>query len=87
VSLVKTMLVEWHGGSSCALCGKEIGEIHWVEHKPALMTPDRRTVEWDDVAPENLSDVIATHNRVCWSCHIAGALRERFPGLAAEPRA
>jgi len=82
--LVRTMLVEWYQGSSCAFCGKDIGEIHWVEHKPALLTPDRRTVEWDEVPPETLPEVLATHQRVCWNCHIANSFRERFPGLVTD---
>ncbi len=82
--LVRTMLVEWYQGSACALCGREIGEIHWVEHKPALLTPDRRTVEWDEVTPESLPRVLATHQRVCWNCHVANSFRERFPGLVTD---
>src|SRR5512147_927331 len=31
----RTLLVDWYRGSSCALCGKAIGRLHWVEHKPA----------------------------------------------------
>ena len=47
--LIKTTLVEWYQGSTCALCGRDIGEVHWVEHKPALLTPGRETVEWNQV--------------------------------------
>ena len=85
--LVKTMLVEWYRGTSCALCGTEIGEIHWVEHKPALLTPERKTVEWDEISPESLPAVLATHQRVCWNCHLTSAFRERFPGFAAKGQA
>lgn len=81
--VVRTMLVDWYQGASCALCGRGIGEVHWVEHKPALLTPDRETVEWEDVTPETLERVLATHQRVCWSCHAANAWRERFPGFRA----
>jgi hypothetical protein len=83
--LVKTTLVEWYRGSTCALCGKDIGELHWVEHRPALMTPGRETVEWNSVTPEALPRVLATHQRVCWKCHVANSLRERLPGLVEEP--
>ncbi len=84
--VVRTMLVDWYQGSACALCGRDIGEIHWVEHKPALLTPDRRTVEWDEVPPETLRQVLDTHQRVCWNCHIANSFRERFPGLVTDRR-
>ena len=83
--VVRTMLVDWYEGSDCALCGKAIGKIHWVEHKPALLTPGRETVEWNAVTPEALARVLATHRRVCWRCHVSNSLRERLPGLVIEP--
>ena len=82
--LVRTTLVEWYRGSTCALCGREIGEVHWVEHRPALLTPGRETIEWSQVPAEGLPGVLATHQRVCWNCHVSNALRERLPGLAIE---
>jgi hypothetical protein len=82
--LVRTALVDWYRGSTCALCGREIGEVHWVEHKPALLTPGRETIEWSEVTAENLDRVLATHQRVCWTCHVSNALRERLPGLVIE---
>ena len=83
--VVKTTLVDWYRGSACALCGREIGEVHWVEHKPALLTPHRETIEWSDVSAETLPQVLATHQRVCWTCHVSNTLRERLPGLVIEP--
>ncbi len=82
--LIKTTLVEWHRSSTCALCGKEIGEVHWVEHRPALLTPGRETVEWSAVSANGLPLILATHRRVCWSCHVSNALHEWLPGLGIE---
>jgi hypothetical protein len=82
--LVRIMLAEWYRGSTCAFCQKEIPEIHWSDNKPALLTPDRKTLEWDEVRPEDLPRVFATHQRVCWNCHIAQSFRAQFPGLAIE---
>jgi len=82
--LVRNMLTEWYRGSTCAFCRKEIPEIHWSDHKPALLTPDRKTLEWHEVRPEDLPRVFATHQRVCWNCHIAQSFRAQFPGLAVE---
>lgn len=85
--LVKTTLVEWYRGSTCAVCGKEIGEVHWVEHEPALLTPGRETVEWNQVSAGDVVRRLATHQRVCWTCHLSNAWRERLPGLAnREPQ-
>jgi hypothetical protein len=82
--LVRTMLVEWYRGSTCAFCRREIPEIHWSDRKPALLTPERQTIEWSDVRPKDLPRVFATHQRVCWDCHIAQSFRARFPGLAVD---
>jgi hypothetical protein len=82
--LVRNMLIEWYRGADCAFCRKEIPEIHWSDHKPALRTPEGRTIEWSDVRPEDLPRVLATHERVCWNCHIAQSFRAQFPGLAVE---
>lgn len=82
--LIKTTLVNWYRGSTCALCGRAIGEVHWVEHKPALLTPGRETVEWNTVLADDLPRLLATHQRVCWSCHVSKALQERLPGFTIE---
>jgi hypothetical protein len=82
--LVRTRLTRWYEGSRCELCGRDIGEIHWGDHRPALMTPDRRTLEWDEVRPEALAEVLATHHRVCWDCHMAESFRTRHPDLVID---
>ena len=82
--LVRNMLIEWYQGSTCAFCREQIPEIHWSDHKPALVTPDGATIEWHEVRPEDLPRVFATHQRVCWNCHIAQTFRAKFPGLAVE---
>jgi len=81
--LVRNILVHWYDGASCALCGKKIA-IHWGDNKPALLTPERKTIEWDEVRPETLPAVLATHGRVCWSCHVANTFHDQFPDLVTE---
>ena len=82
--VLRTTLVDWYRKANCAICGREIGEVHWVEYKPALLTPQRKTIEWDEVTPENLDEVLKTHQRVCWRCHVVNAWRDRFPGFCAD---
>jgi hypothetical protein len=77
--LVRTMLDEWYQGASCALCHKEIGEINWFKHRPAFMSPDRKTAEWDEIRAEDLPEVLATHYPVCWDCHIIETVRRKYP--------
>ena len=82
--VLQTTLVDWYQRTDCAICGREIGKVHWVEYKPALLTPERKTIEWEDVTPENLAEVLKTHQRVCWRCHAVNAWRDRFPGFDAD---
>ena len=50
--LVRSILTKWYAGRSCAICGNPIGEIHWAGHRPSLLSPERRTVEWTEIARE-----------------------------------
>ena len=77
--LVRNILAHWYDGASCAICGQPIPAIHGFDNKPALLAPDGKTVEWDDVAPERLPAVLSTHYAVCWNCHIAKTFHDQFP--------
>jgi hypothetical protein len=70
---------EWFEGRNCAYCGKAIGEIHWHDHPPALLSPEHRTTLWNKIAPENLAKTLENHAPVCWSCHMAETFRRNFP--------
>jgi len=72
--LVRHILTQWYQGKTCALCGKPIGEIQWVEHKPALLNAEHRTIEWRDVRAADVPDVLASHRPVCWNCHIVNRM-------------
>ncbi len=82
--LLKNMLIRWYAGKTCAVCGKPVGEIQWHEHKPALLSPDHKTVEWFEFRPEKVGEVLATHRPVCWDCHIASTFRREHPELVVD---
>jgi len=71
---------QWFRGRSCAYCHRPIEQIHWHDHRPALLSPDKKTIQWNDVPPERLPEVFETHSPVCWSCHIAETFRRQHPG-------
>ncbi len=48
------------------------------------MGPDRRTLEWEEIAAESLPALLETHHRICWSCHVALSFRARFPDLVLD---
>jgi len=82
--LVRTHVTRWYADKACALCGTALGAIEWTEHKPAVMTPSGRTLEWRDIRPETLPDVLATHTAICWDCHVAETFRRARPDLVID---
>jgi hypothetical protein len=86
--LARAMLSSWYRGKSCVTCGRALGEIDWMERKPALMSPEGPTVEWHEVPAERLPQVLSTHSPMCWSCHVAETFRREHPELVVDrPRA
>jgi hypothetical protein len=77
--LVRTMLARFYEGSSCVVCGTPIGDIHWFDRRPALVSPDGALREWSEITPEEIPAVLATHERLCWNCSLAESFRARFP--------
>lgn len=82
--MVRRILSKWYGGKFCVHCGRDLSEIDWLEHKPALMSPECRTVELRQVAAERLPEVLKTHCPVCWNCHIAETFRRMYPDLVVN---
>ena len=82
--LVRTQVGRWYTDKACAVCGKALGVVDWASHKPALRAPDGRTLEWSDVAPETMHDVMRTHAAICWDCHVAETFRRQRPDLVLD---
>jgi len=82
--LIKTMVTRWYAGKSCVLCRSPIDEVDWLGQKPAVMGPDRNTVQWDEVTPEHLPEVLASYQPVCWNCHVAESFRRQHPELVVD---
>ena len=82
--LVRNILTEWYRDKSCAVCGKPIGEIHWADHKPALLSPARKTLAWEDVQPQDIPATLASHSPVCWNCHIVQTFCREHPELVVD---
>jgi hypothetical protein len=82
--LVRNIIVHWYEGRQCAVCGKTFGEISWHEHKPALMDESRKTVQWHEVPPEKLPEILETHQPVCWDCHVVESVYQQRPDVVVE---
>lgn len=84
--LVWNIVAKWYEGKNCVFCQKPIGPIHHLDHAPALLGPDFKTAEWKDMRPEQLPDILATHEPVCWNCHVAESFRRLHPELVTDRR-
>jgi hypothetical protein len=84
--LVWTKVCDWYHGRSCIYCHKPFNELHWHDHPPALMGPDRKTVQWSDVPAEKLPEIFQTYGPVCWNCHIAETFRREHPDRFVDRR-
>lgn len=82
--LVRHVLTQWYHGKNCALCGKPIGEIHWADNEPALLNAEHQTIEWHEVAAADVPDVLATHQPVCWNCHVVNRMIEEHRELVLD---
>jgi hypothetical protein len=81
---VQCILTNWYLGKFCVYCRKPFAEIHWHDHKPALLSPDRNLREWQDIQVETLPEVLESHYPVCWNCLVAESFRRDFPDLVIE---
>ena len=84
--LVWNIVSKWYEGKNCVFCHKTMGPLHHMDHVPALLTPDFKTVEWKQIRPEQLPSVFSTHQPVCWNCHVTESFRRLHPELVVERR-
>ena len=69
--VIRTILTRWYKGRSCVCCGRPLAEVHWMQHKPCLMSPEMRILEWNDIRPERIPRALEDHGPVCWNCFVA----------------
>jgi hypothetical protein len=84
--LVWKIVAKWYEGKQCAFCHKTIGPLSHLDHAPALLGPDSRTAEWKEMNPEQLPDIFARYQPVCWNCHVTESFRRLHPELVVDRR-
>ena len=82
--LLRNILVNWYADKHCVSCGREFGEIHLLDGRPALLSPEGKTVTWSEVSAERVPEVLATHFPVCWDCHVFGTFCREYPDLVVD---
>jgi len=76
---VRSIVQQWYRGRACAYCHQPIEKLQWHDHRPALLSPGKKTVQWSEIPADRLPEVLGTHLPVCWSCHIAETFRREHP--------
>jgi hypothetical protein len=79
--LVSGVLMRWYEGKICVYCRKKFEAVHWIDHRPALRTPEGTLIEWGEVTIEDIPTVLETHFPVCWDCYIAQTFKRDHPDL------
>jgi hypothetical protein len=82
--LVWTTVTDWYRDKECAVCKRPFHEVHWHDRPPALLSPERRTVQWNEIPPETLPEVFSSYLPICWSCHMASRFRQEHPDLFVD---
>jgi hypothetical protein len=82
--LVWNIVSKWYEGKECVFCRKPFDQLHHLDHAPALLSPDHKTLEWRELRPERLPDGFATHQPVCWNCHVTETFRRIHPELIVD---
>ena len=82
--LLRNVLTRWYDSKHCVSCGRRFGEVSWFDHRPALLGRDGNTVEWSEVAPEKVPEVLTTHLPICWDCHITESFCREHPEMIVD---
>jgi hypothetical protein len=85
--LVSGVLMRWYRDKNCVYCRKAFPELHWVDHRPALLSADGKLLAWNEVQLDQLRNVLESYAPVCWDCYIAQTFRHDHPDLVVmRPR-
>ena len=79
--LLRSRVAQWYAGKSCIECGRAIGQISWLEAPPAIRLFDGTSAEWKDFRPEDLPNLFAISEPLCWSCNNINELERVRPDL------
>lgn len=82
--LLRSRVAKWYQGKICIECRRPIGEIAWLEAPPALRLFDGTCHEWKDFRPEELPNLFAISEPLCWSCNNIDELKHVRPHLTVR---
>jgi len=82
--LVRSIVSHWLSGKRCVNCGQAFREISWAGSPPALLSADKKSVEWGAVPADRIYEVLATSEAVCYACHTTITMLREHPELVTH---
>ena len=81
--LVRSKLEAYYSGANCGICGKAFGDhVDWAVHEPGLLDADGHVTVWEEHPAQELDEILASRQPVCWDCtqiqRVAEAHPERY---------
>ena len=58
--LVSGVLMRWYRDKTCAYCKQDFPELHWIDHRPALLGPASRFVARSFCEPRSWTRVLSS---------------------------
>jgi hypothetical protein len=85
----RRQLASWYRNRHCVLCRRPIPRVSAGGPQPGLLSPLGQLLQWRDVPPARLFEILKDHHAVCANCAVAEDFRSRFPERVVErpPRA
>jgi len=82
--LVRNFVRRWYSGKKCVLCQMPIDTPVFSLRNAALRGPDGNTLELRETRSEKIPELLATHQPLCWNCHITEKFRREYPEFAPD---
>lgn len=67
-TLMREIESVWYSGKRCVRCGEALSGIASENEAPPILSPTHTRVEWKEIAPDRLNDVLATYSPLCVVC-------------------
>jgi len=83
-SRLENVLRLWYEGKYCTWCGQPVEEAYWTACKPAVLTPGKTLLRWDEIPAQETLDVLATALPVCFHCYVRAQAETGHVGWAAR---
>ena len=71
--LLRSIVTSWYAGKSCVECGRQVTE------PAALRLFDGTSHEWSDFTPQDLPNLFAISEPLCWQCNNVNELAKLRP--------